>query len=250
MASNTSKIRLDQYLVDNHFAASRSRARDAILRGLVRVNGAVATKPGLSINGSETVRFDDPSSAYVSRAALKLVHGLEKSGFDVADKHCLDIGASTGGFSQVLLQHGAMSVVALDVGHGQLHSTIRKDERVTVLENTNARALTVDLLGGKPLQFIVSDVSFISLKLALPPAFQLAEAGSQCVLLVKPQFEVGRGKIGKNGIVSEEDAAASSADLYDWLDYQAGWRSIGIDRSPIKGGDGNTEFLLWGEKSL
>ncbi|MFN6987248.1 MAG: SAM-dependent methyltransferase, partial [Rhizobium oryzihabitans] len=159
------------------------------------------------------------------------------------------VGASTGGFTEVLLERDASHVIAIDVGHGQMHARIANDPRVTNLEGLNARFLTADDIDDQPIGFIVSDVSFISLKLALAPALDLAEPGARAVLLVKPQFEAGRDAISKAGLLKEpETAPAVAAELERWLTEDMGWKSLGLIPSPISGGDGNVEFLLGGEK--
>jgi 23S rRNA (cytidine1920-2'-O)/16S rRNA (cytidine1409-2'-O)-methyltransferase len=242
-------MRLDQLLVEKGLFASRSRARDAIVRETVQVNGVVVTKPGAMISENAAISVNDPARAYVSRAALKLIAGLDYFGIDVKGRTALDIGASTGGFTQVLLERGANHVIAVDVGHGQLHDSLRTDSRVSNLEALNARELTRDQLDGRRIDLVVSDVSFISLKLALPPALELAEPGSHCVLLVKPQFEAGRKAIGKGGILRDpKDGERVANDLLNWLDELPGWKALRLCPSPIEGGDGNREFLLAGLK--
>ena len=241
--------RLDQLLLSLGLFGSRSRARDAIVRGTVKVNGQVVSKPGQTFPEDATIEIDDPAQDYVSRAALKLVAALDHFHLDPAGRSCLDVGASTGGFTQVLLQRGAAHVTAIDVGHGQMHPTIADDPRVTSIEGLNARALCADDLDGRPIDFIVSDVSFISLRLAQPPAFKLAASKAICVLLVKPQFEAGREAIGKGGLLKEPDSGpAVAATLENWLTHDMGWRSLGLIPSPIAGGDGNQEYLLAGTK--
>lgn len=242
-------IRLDEHLVEAGFFESRSRARDAVARGTVTVDGKPATKPAQKIAPDSIIKVEDPAAAYVSRAALKLVEGLRAAHVDPQGCIALDIGASTGGFTQVLLEAGAAHVVALDVGHEQLHSSLRDDARVTVLEGVNARYLDADTLEGHTPNLIVSDVSFISLTLALPPALALAAPGCAGVFLVKPQFEAGRKAIGKNGIVAPDVAEQTAQRLRTWLDEQDGWSVGGMVPSPIQGGDGNTEYLLWGHKA-
>ncbi|RWM31909.1 TlyA family RNA methyltransferase [Mesorhizobium sp.] len=241
----SARLRLDELLVERGLFASRSRARDAIERGTVAVNGAVARKPGQAVAPDCRVAIDDPAQAYVSRAALKLRAGLDRLGLDPSGSEALDIGASTGGFTQVLLERGAAHVTAIDVGHGQIHPDIAGDPRVTVIEGLNARDLTTTDLGGRIPDFLVCDVSFISLKLALPPALALADEGASALLLVKPQFEAGREAIGKGGLLKDPSAAERIAvDLRDWLAGISGWRVLGLHPSPIEGGDGNREFLL------
>lgn len=242
--------RLDQLLVSLQLFESRSRARDAVLRGTVKVNGQTVTKPGQVFGSNVSVEIEDPAQRYVSRAALKLIAALDHFQLDVCGLSCLDIGASTGGFTQVLLERGAGHVTAVDVGHGQMHPRLAADLGVTNLEGLNARELTREDLQGRSVSVVVSDVSFISLKLALPPALHLAEAGAICVLLVKPQFEAGRDAIGKGGLLKQpETAPAIAADLERWLTDEVGWTSLGVIPSPIAGGDGNQEFLLAGRKT-
>lgn len=219
------------------------------MRGTVKVDGSTVAKPGASVTDIAVIAVDDPASAYVSRAALKLIAALDYFTIKVTGT-ALDIGASTGGFTQVLLERGAAHVIAVDVGTAQLHPRILSDPRVTNLENLNARILGREHLDGRNIDLVVSDVSFISLKLALPPALDLAEKGAHCVLLVKPQFEAGRDAIGKGGILrNPEDGIRVANDLRDWLDQLPGWKALGLCPSPIEGGDGNREFLLAGIKS-
>ncbi|AWI56224.1 TlyA family RNA methyltransferase [Sinorhizobium fredii] len=244
-----STIRLDQLLLNKGLVASRARARDAIQRGTVMVDGRTVTKPATAFAENAAITIDDPAQAYVSRAALKLVAALDHFGFDPAGRTCLDVGASTGGFTEVLLKRGAAHVVAVDVGHGQMHPRIAEDQRVTNIEGLNARAMTADDIGNRTITFIVSDVSFISLKLALPPALSLAEPGARCILLVKPQFEAGRDAVSKAGLLKDpESAPVVAAELERWLVEEMGWRSLGLVPSPIAGGDGNKEYLLAGLK--
>lgn len=242
-------IRLDQLLLNAGLVASRSRARDAISRGTVRVNGRTVTKPSSTFPANVTIEIDDPAQAYVSRAALKLKAALDVFGLDPSDLDCLDIGASTGGFTDILLERGANHVIAVDVGHDQLHPRLREDERITNHEGLNARVLDEDHLEDREIGAVVSDVSFISLKLALPPALSMAQPGAFCVLLVKPQFEAGREAISKAGLLKDpESAPAVAAELERWLVEDMGWTSLGLIPSPITGGDGNVEFLLGGRK--
>jgi len=235
--------RLDQALVERGLATSRARARDAILRGHVRVDGTPAVKPSLTVGPRNAISIDDPAAAYVSRGALKLAAALDAFGYDPAGCTALDIGASTGGFTQVLIERGAVRVFAVDVGHGQLDPRLARDPRLVSREGLNARDLTpADI--GEPLGAIVADVSFIPLRLVLPPALALASGGAWLVALVKPQFEVGRGHVGKGGIVRDVAVARqAAADVAAWL-TDAGWLVDGVIDSPIAGGDGNREFLL------
>jgi 23S rRNA (cytidine1920-2'-O)/16S rRNA (cytidine1409-2'-O)-methyltransferase len=242
------QIRLDQLLVQRGLFQSRSRARDAIERGTVAVGGSVAIKAGQLAELDAEIAVDDPAQPYVSRAALKLIAALDHFALSPEGLSCLDVGASTGGFTQVLLQRGARHVTALDVGHGQLDQRLRDDPRVTNIEGLNARDLTQRELS-TPAEAVVSDVSFISLKLALPRALELAEPGAWLAALVKPQFEAGREAIGKGGILKDPAQGPKIAtDLEAWLNSLGGWQSLGVIPSPIAGGDGNQEYLLAGRK--
>ncbi|MBP1850359.1 TlyA family RNA methyltransferase [Rhizobium halophytocola] len=247
--SDQSPQRLDQILVSMNLFASRARARDAIERGTVTVDGTVVVKPAMMVSPDRAIEIADPARQYVSRAALKLVAALDHFGLDPAGCDCLDVGASTGGFTQVLLERGANHVTAVDVGHDQMHAMVSSDPRVENIEGLNARAMTPDDIDNREIDFIVSDVSFISLKLALPPALEMAEPGSCCVLLVKPQFEAGRDGVNRKGLLKDPDGGpAIAADLEAWLTGTIGWESLGILPSPIAGGDGNQEYLLAGRK--
>lgn len=236
----STRQRLDEALVVRGLCPTRSRARDAVLRGTVKVDGLPATKPSQMVGASAVLTVEDEAQGYVSRAALKLKHGLSAFGISARGKNALDIGASTGGFTQVLLEEGAAHVTAIDVGHGQMQV---KDPRVRLIEGLNARDLCTDHLD-RPVQLIVCDVSFISLKLALPPALDLAEEGALLVALIKPQFEAGREAIGKGGLVTDPQVHARvCAEITAFLLSQ-GWRVLGVEPSPVEGGDGNREFLV------
>ncbi|MCU0830851.1 MAG: TlyA family RNA methyltransferase [Rhizobiaceae bacterium] len=244
------RTRLDIALVERGLMPSRARARDAILRGTVTVGGVTVCKPGMDVAGDAEIGVADAASQWVSRAALKLIAGLDAFGIDVEGLTALDIGASTGGFTQVLLDRGAADVYAIDVGHGQLHPSIAADPRVKATEGLNARDLTLAHLGGVQPEVVVCDTSFISLKRVLPPALGLAAPGAHGVFLVKPQFEAGRDAIGKGGLLKNpNDAPMIAEEVSRWLDAQPGWQSLGVTDSPISGGDGNREFLLGGVKT-
>lgn len=244
------RTRLDVLLTTSGAFDTRARARDAIARGSVRVSGLVVTKPGARFSEDVAISITDDARFYVSRAALKLKAGLDHFGFDPGGRDALDIGASTGGFTQVLLERGARHVTAIDVGHDQLHPSLVTDSRVDNHQGMNARSLPADLTHGRDIGVVVSDVSFISLKLALPPALTLAAPGCFCVLLVKPQFEAGRKAIGKGGIIKDPEIAKDVADdLADWLSRQLDWTCHGHCLSPLEGADGNIEFLLGGVKA-
>ncbi|MCA3555871.1 MAG: TlyA family RNA methyltransferase [Aestuariivirga sp.] len=237
--------RLDEALVARGLYPSRSRARDAVLRGTVKVDGERAAKPSQAVGPDNALTVDDKAQAYVSRAALKLSHGLARFGISARGKNALDIGASAGGFTQVLLEQGAAHVTAIDVGHGQMKVA---GPRVRLIEGLNARDLCAEHLD-RAIQLIVCDVSFISLKLALPPALGLAEEGAQLVALIKPQFEAGRDAVGKGGIVASPGTHERVClDIADFLRSE-GWRVLGLEASPVGGGDGNREFLVAAAKS-
>jgi 23S rRNA (cytidine1920-2'-O)/16S rRNA (cytidine1409-2'-O)-methyltransferase len=239
--------RLDEVLVARGLVQSRSRARDAILRGTVRVNGTAARKPSQSVFAGDDLQIEDEALRYVSRSALKLLHGL--SHFDVKPlgRHAIDIGASTGGFTQVLLEQGAAHVTAIDVGHGQIAESLRSDARVTVLESLNARDLQRQHVP-EAVDLIVTDVSFISLQVAVPAALGLVASGAELVALIKPQFEVGRDFVGKGGLVIDPaQHFRVCQEITDFLEGQ-GWSVKGTTPSPLDGGDGNQEFLIGARK--
>ena len=246
-SNSKSRLRLDDALVKAGLAPSRSRARDMVLRGTVTVDGIIAERPGRTIAADARLAANDPAAGYVSRAALKLIAGLDAFGFDPAGLAVLDLGASTGGFTQVLLERGAGHVVAVDVGHGQMAAELAGDKRVTLLEGVNARDLRRDHLAGRPVRAITCDVSFISLKLALPPALGLAEPGAWGVFLVKPQFEAGLSAIGKGGLVAPQKGEEAADAIAAWLTQHAGWSLTGLIASPVAGGSGNREYLLGGQ---
>ncbi|QPC42074.1 TlyA family RNA methyltransferase [Kaustia mangrovi] len=245
-----SVIRLDQLLVERGLVETRSRARAAILAGAVRVDGTVIAKPAARVARDAALALDPGLDTHVSRAALKLIHALDRFGIDPGGLVALDLGASTGGFTEVLLERGAARVHAVDVGHGQLHPRLAGDPRVIVHEGVNARALDGTVVPEAPA-LVVCDVSFIGLKLALPPALALAAPGAWLVALVKPQFEVGREGLGKGGIVRDEALREEvCADIRRWLEETAGWTVAGLVRSPITGGDGNVEYLVAARKPM
>jgi 23S rRNA (cytidine1920-2'-O)/16S rRNA (cytidine1409-2'-O)-methyltransferase len=235
---------LDQALVMRGHVATRSRAQDLIRRGLVSIDGVMATKAGQLVGPSEGLALAPGHVAYVSRGAEKLLAGLDAFGFDAVGRIALDVGASTGGFTQVLLTRGAARVYAIDVGRDQLHQDVQDDPRVRVHEATDARALTREIVPDA-VTALVADVSFISLMKALPAGLALAAPGAWLVALVKPQFEAGRDAIGKGGIVRDAAIHARVLDeVQTWLRAQMGWRVVGTCPSPVLGGDGNREFLI------
>jgi len=249
MPVDGTRQRLDILLVGRGLAASRDRARDLIISGAVTVDGQLVQKPAKACAGTSVIEIKPGGNPWVSRAGLKLAGAI--TGFnelDVSGCKALDIGASTGGFTDVLLAHGADHVVAVDVGHGQLHQRLAADDRVTVLDDTNARYLTASILPYLP-DVIVCDASFISLQKLLPAALGLAKAGARLVALVKPQFEVGKGLVGKGGIVRDPALHQQVVTcVVHWLETDMHWHVLQTMPSPITGPDGNVEFLLLAKK--
>ena len=241
------KTRLDKLLVDRGITPSRERAQALILAGKVLVNEQKIEKAGASVEQDSAVRLLGEDLRYVSRGGLKLEKALEHWGIALNGRVCLDNGASTGGFTDCMVQHGAARVIAVDTGYGQMDFRLREDPRVRLLEKTNARYLTRDEIG-EPIDFIAMDVSFISATLVLPAVIRASGSEvRQIVVLVKPQFEVGRELVGKGGIVRDE-----SAQLAAVVKVEAALRELGCGRSkwidsPILGMEGNREFLLYGE---
>jgi 23S rRNA (cytidine1920-2'-O)/16S rRNA (cytidine1409-2'-O)-methyltransferase len=246
------KSRLDKLLVDRGFVPSRERAQALILAGKVLVDDQKLEKAGAQVAADSTVRLLGEDLKYVSRGGLKLERALEYWNINVRGKVCLDVGASTGGFTDCLLQGGAARVIAIDTGYGQIDFKIRQDPRVRLLEKTNARYLTREALG-EPINFIAMDVSFISATLVLPAVVSAAfppspndRRGCQIVVLVKPQFEVGRELVGKGGIVRDEHAQQSAVEKVRTAFLELGATNTDAIDSPILGSEGNREFLLYG----
>jgi 23S rRNA (cytidine1920-2'-O)/16S rRNA (cytidine1409-2'-O)-methyltransferase len=239
-------LRLDTLLVERGLAASRERARALILAGQVRVDGQLAGKAGTPVAPDADVSLLVPDHPYVGRGGIKLEHAIEVFGIDVTGRLALDIGASTGGFTDVMLRRGATRVVALDVGHGQLDWRLRNDPRVVVLERTNARTLTADALPADARVFgiVTIDVSFISLAQILPVIPPLLAPRADVVALVKPQFEAGRSEVGKGGIVRDPAVHARVVDDVVERALALGLTRAGVTESPITGMEGNREFLL------
>ena len=235
------KDRIDRLLVERGLFDSRAKAQAAIEAGLVSADGKVVAKAAEEVAGDAALAAT-PAHPYVSRGGVKLAAALDHFGFDPKGRVCIDVGASTGGFTQVLVERGARRVYAIDVGRGQLHETLRKRPEVVFYEETDIRKVTPSQLRETP-DLVTVDVSFISLKLALPPALRLAAHRAQFVALVKPQFEAGPALV-KKGIVRDPSVqAAVCADIVTFV-AALGWRVLGVTPSPIAGGDGNAEFLL------
>jgi 23S rRNA (cytidine1920-2'-O)/16S rRNA (cytidine1409-2'-O)-methyltransferase len=237
--------RLDEALVARQLYPSRARARDAILRGTILVDGEPARKPSQMVLQDAALTTIDKAQKYVSRSALKLIHALDHFKINPAGRTCLDIGASTGGFTQVLLQREAKHVYAIEVGHGQM---MLEGPKITLHEGLNARDLESEHISPET-DLILCDVSFIPLHIALPRALNLVEAGAELIALIKPQFEVGRSGVGRDGIVKDELAQQRvCAEVTAFIEAQ-NWSVYGIIPSPMDGGDGNIEFLLGAKKS-
>jgi 23S rRNA (cytidine1920-2'-O)/16S rRNA (cytidine1409-2'-O)-methyltransferase len=240
------KKRVDQLMVERGLAESRARAQALVMAGLVLAGSKRIDKPGTPIAEDVVLEVKGQDHPWVSRGGLKLAQAITQFGLDPAGKVCLDVGASTGGFTDVLLTHGAARVYAVDVGHGQLAWKLRTDERVVVLERTNARHLSAEQIP-EPIDMVVCDASFIGLETVLPAALALARPGAVLAALIKPQFEVGKGRVGKGGVVREPELHAEVCDrITTWLAGLPGWTVAGVCDSPIKGPEGNKEFLICG----
>ncbi len=236
--------RLDVSLVTRGLARSRTQARELVVAGSVLVDGRSVTRPSTAVADDAVVTLTREPDRWVGRAALKLLRALELWPVEVEGRRCLDVGASTGGFTQVLLEAGAAHVTALDVGHGQLVASVAADPRVTDLPGTNVRDVGPAELGG-PFDVLVCDLSFISLTLVLPTLRTLVHDGGDLVVLVKPQFEVGRERLGRRGVVTSAHEHRRVLRDVVAAARQAGLHVHGLTPSPIEGGDGNREFLLW-----
>ena len=242
------KVRLDQLVFDQGLSESRERAKAIIMSGVVYVNGQRADKPGAQVAPDAKIEVRGNTLPYVSRGGFKLEKALKVFPVDPTGLTCIDCGASTGGFTDVLLQNGAAKVYAVDVGYGQLAWSLRTDERVVNMERTNIRNVTPDMLE-EPIEFFSVDVSFISLHHIFPVAQAITTPDAMGVCLVKPQFEAGREKVGKNGVV--RDPATHREVLHNAMGYAAanGFKVCGLDFSPVKGPEGNIEYLMFVQKS-
>lgn len=236
------KKRLDVLLVEQGYADTRTKAQAIIMSGLVYVDGQKADKPGTSFEESVAIEVRGATCPYVSRGGLKLEKALRDFGIKPIDYVCSDSGASTGGFTDCLLQQGAKKVFAIDVGYGQLDWKIRSDPRVVVMERTNVRYVTPEQLG-EPLDLSVIDVSFISLKIVLPVIKTFLKSTGQVVCLIKPQFEAGKDKVGKKGVVREPETHKEVLDNFVALTKMLDFKILGLTFSPVKGPEGNIEFL-------
>ena len=239
----TEKKRLDQYLFDNSFFESREKAKAAVMAGLVYVNGMKASKPGDTVKPDASVEVRG-GMEFVSRGGYKLKKAMQVFPISLQGKVCMDIGASTGGFTDCMLQNGASKVYCIDVGYGQLAWKIRSDSRVVNMERTNIRYVTPDMIG-EGADFASVDVSFISLRLVLPVLFELLKDSGEGVCLIKPQFEAGREKVGKKGVVREKSTHIEVVNNIVSFARECGFKVAGLDFSPIKGPEGNIEYLMY-----
>jgi 23S rRNA (cytidine1920-2'-O)/16S rRNA (cytidine1409-2'-O)-methyltransferase len=239
---NSSGQRADRFLVDNGHAKSRAEAQAAIAAGNVLADGEAVKKPSQKLRPGMKISYR-PAHPYVSRGGVKLAAALDAFGISPEGEICLDLGASTGGFTQVLLERGAARVYAVEGGEGQLHASLKKDARVVWQEEMDVRDLTRAHIP-EQVQLIVADLSFISLKLALPAPLKLAATNAELVALVKPQFEVGRGGVASGGIVRDSAARETAVTGIAEFITEAGWSVVGTIESPITGGDGNVEYFL------
>ncbi len=237
------KVRLDVYMAENSLCEGRSRAQALIMSGMVYVNGQKAEKAGMSVSEKDEIEVRE-GLRYVSRGGLKLEKAMECFGAELSGKVCMDIGASTGGFTDCMLQNGAKKVYSVDVGYGQLAWSLRTDERVVNMERTNIRYVEREQLD-EALDFASVDVSFISLKLIFPVMKKLLKAGGEAVCLIKPQFEAGKEKVGKNGVVREAETHIEVINNVLEMAQDNGFSVLDIDFSPIKGPKGNIEYLLY-----
>ena len=243
------KIRLDQLVFDLGLAESRERAKTTVMSGLVFVNGQRADKPGMQVSPDVNVEVKGTALPYVSRGGLKLEKALKVFPIDVTGKVCVDCGASTGGFTDVLLKNGAAKVYSVDVGYGQLAWSLRNDERVVNMERTNIRYISSEQIP-EPLDICVMDLSFISVKLVLPAVCALLKDDAQLVCLIKPQFEAGREEVGKKGVVRDKAVHLSVIESVLSFAPTVGMTVMGLDFSPIKGPEGNREYLCYMKKGV
>jgi 23S rRNA (cytidine1920-2'-O)/16S rRNA (cytidine1409-2'-O)-methyltransferase len=239
----TTRRRLDAELVRRGLSRSREHAQELIESGTVVLAGVVATKSTTQVDEGVSIVVSEPGDTYVSRGAYKLIGALDAFAVSVQDRQCLDAGISTGGFTQVLLERGARHVIGVDVGYGQLAWSLRTDDRVTMLERTNVRSLKPSDLPYQP-DLIVADLSFISLSLVLPALVGLAASGAEMLLMVKPQFEVGRGRVGAGGVVRDPSLRVESVTTIATEAHAQGWGMLGVTASPLPGPQGNVEYFL------
>lgn len=236
--------RLDYYLTSNGYFSSRERAKEAIRNGEISINGKVYTKPAIEVTDRDIINFSGTEPKYVGRGGLKLEEAINTFDIKLDGLACADLGASTGGFTDCMLQNGVDKVYSIDVGHGQLAEKLLQDDRVINIEGVNVKDLTVNAIGDT-VDFVTADLSFISVKFAISAAVKILKENGKAVFLIKPQFEAGRSAIGKGGIVKERSVHLKVLeDIYGFL-ISNGFEVAGIIPSPIRGGDGNIEYLTY-----
>jgi 23S rRNA (cytidine1920-2'-O)/16S rRNA (cytidine1409-2'-O)-methyltransferase len=249
-SKGSKRVRVDALLVERGLANSRARAQALVLAGKVYSGTRRIDKAGAQLPADAELKVRRPDHPWVSRGGVKLAHGLEHFAIDPATGSCLDVGASTGGFTEVLLRRGAARVYAVDVGHGQLAWKLRQDPRVVVLDRTNARYLTAAQVPD-PVALITCDASFIGLATVLPAPLALTAPGARLIALIKPQFEVGPRRVGKGGVVRDPALHRDACDrIARWLEARPGWTVLGLVESPIRGAAGNKEFLIAARRAL
>lgn len=244
----SNKLRLDSAVFELGISESREKAKALIMAGQIYVNGMKAIKPGVIVNSSDKIELRGNTLPYVSRGGLKLEKAMEVFPITLSDKVCMDIGASTGGFTDCMLQNGAVKVYSIDVGYGQLAWKLRSDSRVVNLERTNFRYVTSEQIP-ESIDFASIDVSFISLKLIFPALMPLLKTDGECVCLVKPQFEAGKDKVGKKGVVRERSTHVEVIENVIGYASDNGFSVLNLDFSPVKGPEGNIEYLLYIKKA-
>lgn len=244
----SNKLRLDSAVFELGISESREKAKALIMAGQIYVNGMKAIKPGVTVNSSDKIELRGNTLPYVSRGGLKLEKAMEVFPITLKDKVCMDIGASTGGFTDCMLQNGAVKVYSIDVGYGQLAWKLRSDSRVVNLERTNFRYVTNEQIP-ESIDFASIDVSFISLKLIFPALMSLLKTDGECVCLVKPQFEAGKDKVGKKGVVRERSTHVEVIENVIGYASDNGFSVLNLDFSPVKGPEGNIEYLLYIKKT-
>jgi 23S rRNA (cytidine1920-2'-O)/16S rRNA (cytidine1409-2'-O)-methyltransferase len=249
-AEKVEKVRLDQALVDRGLIETRTRAQALVMAGKVFSGERKMDKAGQKIPADMPLEVRGQDHPWVSRGGLKLAKAIEQFGIDATGLTAIDVGASTGGFTDVLLQNGARKVYAVDVGYGQLAHKLRTDDRVVVMERTNARHLSAEDIP-EAVDMVVCDASFIGLRTVLPAAMALARDGAWLVALIKPQFEVGKDRVGKGGVVRDPDLHSEVCEtIREWVEAMPDWSVLGVTESPIKGPEGNIEFLIAARRTV
>lgn len=241
-------MRADVFLFENNLVKSRQLGKNLIKEGRLLINGIICFKPSVEVSSTDTIEIVGDNPKYVGRGGIKLETAINKFNISLKDKTCIDIGASTGGFTDCMLQNGAIKVFAVDVGHDQLDSSLRSDSRVINLEKTNIREVDNSIFMNDTIQFISIDVSFISLKLVLPKAYELLSSGGNLVALIKPQFEAGKSNLNKNGIVKSEKVRNNVVTDIQAFSQSLGFTILGVCQSAITGSKGNIEYLMYVQK--